>query len=282
MWIDTHAHVTASDFGEDRAEALDRASAAGVGRVIAIGSGYGVSECAAAAKLAERDPRVFATAGVHPHDAKEWSEAALTELRQWLAKPRVVAVGECGLDYFYDNSPREEQREALAAQLALAVELDLPVVLHLRCKADDAYDDFLDIWRASSGAALQGIVHCFTGGADFARKALDLGLHISFSGIVTFKRAEALRETAKQVPLTRLLVETDAPFLAPQAHRGRRNEPAYVVEVGQCLADLHGMAVEELAHITTHNAERLFELPPLASEAPCDSGAPCNGGDPSA
>ncbi len=260
MWIDTHAHVTAADYDEDRDAVIDSADAAAVKRVIAIGSGYGVSECAAAAQLAERDPRVFATAGVHPHDAREWTAATLGELRKWLARPRVVAIGECGLDYFYENSPRREQREVLAQQLRLARELHLPVVLHLRCKTEDAYTDFLEIWERESQAALEGTVHCFTGSTSFAKHALELGLHISFSGILTFKRAEALRETARALPLDRLLVETDAPFLAPQSHRGKRNEPAYVVEVGECLAQLHGLSPEELARITTANAVRLFRL----------------------
>ncbi len=260
MWIDTHAHVTAGDFDEDRSAVIDNAEAASVHRVIAIGSGYGVSECAAAAQLAERDPRVFATAGVHPHDAKEWTEDTPGELRRWLVLPRVVAVGECGLDYYYDNSPRQEQREVLTQQLGLARELDMPVTLHLRCKAEDAYADFLEIWQRESSGTLEGTVHCFTGSTDFAKRAVDLGLHISFSGILTFKRAEELRETARVLPLDRLLVETDAPFLAPQSHRGKRNEPAYVVEVGECLAELHGVTPEELARITTANAVRLFRL----------------------
>jgi len=262
MWMDTHAHVTAGDFDADRSAVLDRATAAQVQQIIAIGSGYGVSECAAAAKLAESDPRVFATAGVHPHDAKEWTDAATAELRRWLAAPRVIAVGECGLDYYYDNSPREKQREALTQQLALARELALPVILHLRCKGNDAYDDFLSIWDRESQGALEGTVHCFTGTTEFAKKAVELGLHISFSAILTFKRAEELRATAAALPLDRLLVETDAPFLAPQSHRGKRNEPAFVVEVGHCLAALRGMEATEMARITSENARRLFRLPP--------------------
>lgn len=264
MWIDTHAHVTADNFDEDRAAIIDRASEAKVHRIIAIGSGYGASECAAAAQLAQSDERIFASVGVHPHDAKDWGDESIAEVTRWISEPRVVAVGECGLDYYYDNSPRREQREALAHQLSLAREHDLPVVIHVRCQAQEAYNEFLDIWKSESAGALQGTVHCFTGTTEFAKRALDQGLNISFSGILTFKKSQELRDTAAMVPLDRVLVETDAPFLAPQPYRGKRNEPAWVVHVGQCLAEIHQLPEEELAQLTTANAERLFRLPALA------------------
>ncbi len=267
MWIDTHAHVTADAFDEDRSAIIDRASEMKVDRIIAIGSGYGASECAAAAELAQSDERIFASVGVHPHDAKDWNEEALAELTRWIDAPRVVAIGECGLDYYYDNSPRKEQRDALARQLALAREHQLPVIIHVRCQANDAYDAFLDIWKSESAGALEGTVHCFTGTTEFAKQALDQGLHISFSGILTFKKAQELRDTAAIVPLDRVLVETDAPFLAPMPHRGKRNEPAWVVHVGNCLAKIHNLPEQELAAITTANAERLFRLPTLEPQA---------------
>jgi len=261
MWIDSHAHVTAPDFDPDRELVLDRASAAGVDTLIAIGSGYSTAETQAAIRLAEADPRVFATAGVHPHDARGWSDDALPELRRLLTKPRVVAVGECGLDYYYDNSPREAQRHAFAKQVVLARELDLPVVIHVRCKDNAAYEDLLAIWKSEGAGQVRGVAHCFSGTLAFAKQALDAGLSISFSGILTFKKADELRATAKALPLDRLLVETDAPFLAPHGHRGKRNEPAFVAKVGECLAEVCGLPTVEMGRITSENTRRLFRLP---------------------
>jgi TatD DNase family protein len=261
VWLDSHCHLTADDYAADRAEVLARARAARVSTVLAIGSGYGAARLAEAAELAAHEPDVFATAGVHPHEARELDDAARARLRAALACPRVVAVGECGLDYWYENSPRAAQREAFAFQVALARELGLPVSIHVRDRGEDAYRELLEIWRAEGAGAVQGVLHCYTGSLAFARQGLDAGLCVSFSGIVTFKKAAALREVARALPLEALLVETDAPFLAPEGQRGRRNEPAFVARVGEALAALHGVDAETVAQSTAATARRLFRLP---------------------
>jgi TatD DNase family protein len=260
MWIDSHCHVTADAFAEDRAAVLDRAAAAGVERMLAIGAGYGVAHNAAAVALAAEDPRVYAAVGVHPHDAAQFDEAAAAALRGWLAAPRVVAVGECGLDYWYEHSPRAVQREVFAWHVALARELALPVVIHVRDRETTAYEELLAIWRREGGGATTGVLHCYTHDLAFAKRALDLGLEVSFSGILTFKNDRGLRATAAALPLGRLLVETDAPLLAPEGRRGARNEPARVAEVGAVLAAAQGKPVAEVAAVTAANARRLFRL----------------------
>jgi TatD DNase family protein len=261
VWIDSHCHVTADRFDADRAEALERAFAAGVEALVSIGAGYGIEGNAAALELASRDPRVFATVGVHPHDAKLLDDGGRRRLREWLAHPRVVAVGECGLDYHYLNSPREAQRAVLAEQLALARELGLPVSLHVRDDGPRAYDELLEIWRAETRGDVPGVLHCYTHDLAFALSAIEENLLVSFSGIVTFKNAETLREVARSLPLDRILVETDAPFLAPEGRRGQRNEPAWVVLVGEAIARLRGIEVGTLARATTGNARRFYGLP---------------------
>jgi len=260
-WLDSHCHITAPDFDADRSEVLERARAAGVETLIAIGSGYGVEHAARAPALAARDPRIFATVGVHPHDARHWDAVARRQVSAWLELPRVVAVGECGLDYWYEHSPREAQRRAFAEQVALARERDLPVSLHVRDRGEDAYEELLDIWRAEGGGALRGVLHCYTHTEAYARRVLDAGLSISFSGILTFQRDRGLRAVARALPLDRLLVETDAPLLAPEGQRGKRNEPAWLPRVGELLAALHGRAPAEVAAATRANARRLFRLP---------------------
>jgi TatD DNase family protein len=261
VWLDSHCHLTADDFAADRDDVLARAREAGVTTLLAIGSGYGAARLGEAADFAEGRPGVHATAGVHPHEARELDDAVRERLRAALARPEVVAVGECGLDYWYENSPREAQRRAFAWQVALARELDRPVSIHVRDRGEDAYAELLDIWRAEGGGAVEGVLHCYTGSLDFARRGLDAGLFVSFSGIVTFKKAGDLRDVARALPLDRLLVETDAPFLAPEGHRGRRNEPAWVPRVGETLAQLHGTTPEAVAEATAANARRLFRLP---------------------
>ena len=263
MWIDSHCHITADRFDEDREAAIARAQGAGVDLLVAIGSGYGLEHNERAARLAEENGQIFATAGLHPHDASLWNDDAETALRGWLARERVVAVGECGLDYHYMNSPREAQRQAFAAQVALARELSLPVSIHVRDDGPAAYDELLEIWRAEGGGEVEGVLHCYTGSLEFARRALEFGFWVSFSGIVTFKNSSELREVAEALPLDRILVETDAPFLAPQGHRGKRNEPAWVPAVGETLANLHATPVPEIARITSENARRVFGLDPF-------------------
>ncbi|MBW2272719.1 MAG: TatD family hydrolase [Deltaproteobacteria bacterium] len=261
MWLDSHCHLTADRFDDDRDDVLRRAVLAGVDTLVAIGSGYGVQGNAEAIALAEARDEVFATAGIHPHEAAELDDSVRASLRGWLAHPKVVAVGECGLDYYYMNSPREAQLRAFGEQVALARELDLPVTIHVRSDDSTAYDDLLSIWQGEGGGALEGVLHCYTGSLDFARRGVDAGLYVSFSGIVTFKKSHELRDVARGLPLDRLMVETDAPFLAPEGQRGRRNEPAFLPRVGETLAELHELPVDEVARITSANARRLYRLP---------------------
>lgn len=261
MWIDSHCHVTAEAFDVDRDAVLARAEAEGVEAFVAIGAGYGVAHNGRAVELAAGHPRVFATVGVHPHDADQLDDAARERLRAWLAAPRVVAVGECGLDYWYEHSPRAVQRRVFAEQVALARALDLPVSIHVRDRGDEGYRELLDIWRQEGGGRLEGVLHCYTHDLATAKQALDLGLRISFSGILTFRRDRGLRQVAASLPLDCLLVETDSPLLAPEGHRGSRNEPARVAAVGEALARAHGCDVAEVARVTTANARRLFRLP---------------------
>jgi TatD DNase family protein len=261
MWLDSHCHVTADEFAHDQADVIARASAAQVDALIAIGAGYGVSANARAVELAARDPRVFATVGVHPHDAAQLDDAGKQQLRDWLAAPRVVAVGECGLDYWYEHAPRARQRAVFAWHVALARELRLPVSIHVRDKQSAAYEELLDIWRAEGRGDVRGVLHCYTHDLPFARRALDAGLWVSFSGILTFKRDRGLRDVAAALPLNRVLVETDAPLLAPEGLRGRRNEPANVARVGAALALAQQKPLEEIAAATAANARALFGLP---------------------
>jgi len=261
MWIDSHCHITADEFREDRSQVLERAAEAGVDTVIAIGAGYGLEHNERALELAAGNPRLFATIGVHPHDAEQLDDEGRERLRGWVRHPRVVAVGECGLDYFYMNSPREIQREVFAEQVARAREIDLPVVIHLRDREEDAYRDLMEIWKREGGGKLEGVLHCYSHDLDFARRALDEGFYISFSGILTFKRSLELREVAAALPGDRLLVETDAPLLSPEGFRGRRNEPARVRCVGETLAEIQGCSAEEVARETAQNTRRLFRLP---------------------
>ncbi len=261
MWIDSHCHVTADAFAEDRAAVLARAREAGVEELIVIGSGYGVAQNARALELAAREPGLHATVGVHPHEASQLDDGGRARLRAWLAEARVVAVGECGLDYHYMNSPRETQRCVFAEQLCWAREHALPVSIHVRGDGPEAYEELLEIWIREGSGALEGVLHCYTGTLDFARRALDHGLCVSLSGIVTFKKADELREVARALPLDRLLIETDAPFLAPQGRRGKRNEPAWVAAVGEHVAALRNLDPEELAGATRENTRRLFRLP---------------------
>lgn len=260
-WIDSHCHISADDFDADRAEVLARAHAGGVEELIAIGAGYGIEHNRRAVELATAESGVYAAVGVHPHDASALDDAGRAQLLQWLAAPGVVAVGECGLDYHYLRSPRERQREVLAEQLSWARERKLPVSIHVRGEEPDAFGELFDLWRAIGRGELEGVLHCYTGDLDFARRALAVELYISFSGILTFKRDRGLRAVAAALPLERLLVETDAPLLAPEGHRGRRNEPARVAQVGELLATLQGRPVAEVARITAENARRLFRLP---------------------
>ena len=233
---------------------LARARAAGVAAV--VNAGADVPSSRRSIELARRHPMVFASVGVHPHDAAEADEAAWAELERLAADERVVAVGECGLDFFRDLSPRDVQRQVFARHLALAEAVGLPVIIHCR----DAYADCLDIVRAERQPPVRGVLHCFQGDDAAARGALDLGLHIGVGGTLTFPREEALRQVVAGLPLERLLVETDCPYLTPRPKRGR-NEPAHVTFVARCLAEVLGVSFERVAETTTANARAAFDLP---------------------
>lgn len=256
MFVDSHAHIDGEEFDADRDEVLARARAAGVRAILNVGTGdpHG-GNFGRAVALAEKYEGVYAAVGVHPHDAKLFDETAEALLLEFVRSRRVVAVGEIGLDYHYDNSPRDVQREVFARQLRLARTEGLPVIIHSR----EADEETLEILRAEyAGSEHGGVMHCFGGGPALAEGALALGFYISFAGNVTFKKAEALREVALTVPPDRLLVETDCPYLAPVPLRGRRNEPAYVVETARFLAELRGVGPEEFGRATAENFTRLF------------------------
>lgn len=256
MLTDTHCHLADPAYDQDRDEVLARAWAAGVGRVVIIGESLASANRALA--LAAAEPRLAVTAGVHPHDASLWNSGTEADLRARIRDPRVVAVGEMGLDYHYDHSPRPAQRLALEAQLGLAAEVGKPAVIHAR----EADDDVAAILRAHP--AVSAILHSFSSGPTLLRAGLDLGHYVSFSGMVTFKNW-GLDQAILETPADRLLVETDGPYLAPVPHRGRRNEPAYVRQVAERIATVRGIPVEELIAVTGRNALRVFgPLPPRA------------------
>jgi TatD DNase family protein len=250
--VDSHCHLDDKQFDPDRAEVIERALAAGIERMMAIGTGSGPPDLEAGLRLARQYPFMYATVGVHPHDASKATTETFAALEGLVGAEKVLAVGEIGLDYHYDFSPREVQREVFIEQLKLAGRAGKPVVIHTR----EAWEDTLRLarehWRGG------GIMHCFTGGPAEARQALDLGFHLSFGGVLTFLKADTLREAARLAPEDRLLVETDAPYLAPVPKRGRRNEPAFMVETVRRLADVRGAAPEHIAEVTTRNFERLM------------------------
>lgn len=259
MFIDSHAHIDGPEFDADRDEVVARARRAGVVAMLNVGTGdphSGVLERAIA--VAEQYESVYAAVGVHPHDARLFDDAAAVRLDKLVrSSPRILAWGEIGLDYHYDNSPRDVQREVFTRQLRLARAAGLPVIIHTR----SADEDTIEILRAEGGSIdAGGIMHCFGGGWPLAEVALELGLMISFAGNVTFKKAEPLREIARRVPLDRLLVETDCPFLTPVPFRGQRNEPARVVETARFVAELRNLAATEFGRITSNNFARLFKL----------------------
>jgi TatD DNase family protein len=261
MFVDSHAHIDGPEFDADRDEMLERALAAGVTTILNVGTGdphSGVFE--RAIELGHRHDRVYTAIGVHPHDARFYDDQAEALIKQLFETGgRVIAWGEIGLDFHYNNSPRDVQLEVFKRQLRAAREVGVPVIIHTR----EAESETIEILQSEyTDAECGGVFHCFSGSKDLARRALDLGFAISFSGIVTFRRADELREIAKEVPLDRLLIETDCPFLAPVPYRGKRNEPAYVVEVARCIAELRGLPLQEIARLTTDNFENLFD--PLA------------------
>jgi TatD DNase family protein len=249
--IDSHCHLDDKRFADDLDAVLDRAAAAGIDRILTIGTGDGPPEIDRAVRLAERYPQVYASIGVHPHDAAKVTPQTYDDLRALASHAKVIAFGEIGLDYHYDFSPREVQREVFTAQLKLALDVNLPITIHTR----EAWDDTMAILREHWSGP--GIMHCFTGDPGQAREALALGFHLSYGGVVTFKTAENVRESARITPDERLLIETDAPYLAPIPHRGKRNEPAMMIETARKLAEVRGTTSEAIATLTAANFERL-------------------------
>jgi TatD DNase family protein len=255
-FADSHCHLTDAQFDSDREAMLQRARDVGVTRFIVIGANGDFRHNEKAVALAREHADVFAVIGVHPHDAKTITDAMYARLRVLAQQPKVVGLGETGLDFYYDNSPREDQRAHFRAFIRLARELQLPLSMHVR----DAYLEAAQTLREEWGTQVQGVMHCFTGSVEEAKMLLDLGLFLSLSGIVTFKSAQELREVARFAPLDRLLIETDCPLLAPIPYRGKRNEPAYVVQVATTIADAKGIPLAEVADATRQNTERLFRL----------------------
>ena len=253
MLIDTHCHFNHKQFAENLPEFIERAQASDVRQMIVVGFDMPSSEHAV--QLSEQYPGVlFAVIGVHPHDAKDWNEEAGARLRQLSDHPHVVAIGEIGLDYHYDFSPRDLQEAAFRAQMKIARNVGLPVVIHCR----EAYEDTLQILSEEGADETGGVMHCWAGSVEEADRTVALGLALGFGGTLTFKNAESTRQAAQRVPLETLLVETDAPYLAPVPHRGKPNEPAYTRLVAEKLAELRGLSLPELATLTTANARRIF------------------------
>jgi TatD DNase family protein len=263
MFVDSHAHLEGHRFDADREQVIARAREAGVETLVAIGNGEGPVNFDCGILLAEKYAFIYATIGIHPHEAKLADQAALDRMEQLAKRPRVIAWGEIGLDYYYDHSPRDVQQDAFIQQMELARRAKLPIVIHCRPSdnSENAWEDCLHLIRehwAPSG--LGGILHCFTGNPEQAKWALDMGFLVSFAGNLTFPKAQQIRDAALQVPLDRMLIETDSPFLAPVPHRGKRNEPAFVKEVARQLGELRGLSTAEVGAQTTQNFYRFFSL----------------------
>ena len=254
MLIDSHAHIDDARFDADRDAVLERAAAADVELIINIGAD--MSSSARSVALAEKYPQIYATVGMHPHDAKEMQEQDYRQLLRWAEHPKVIAIGEIGLDYHYDLSPRPVQKEVFLRQLDIARQTGKPFVIHER----EAHADTFEIIRTAA-KGLAGVFHCFSGSIETAREYLKLGFYISVAGPVTFPKSAKTKEVAQFVPLDRLLIETDSPYLTPQAFRGRRNEPAHVRLVAEEIAALRNLSLTELALATSENARRLFKIP---------------------
>jgi len=270
LLIDSHAHLDSPRYDDDREQMLRRAAESGVGAVLAIGIGEGPAEMHLALDICREFngkpgmPRLSASAGIYPHNAAEADDAAQAKLDNLLSQPEVIACGEIGLDYYHEGAAHPIQREGLICQLKIAAARKRPILIHCRPKdgATDAWDHLFEVleehWMSTG---LGGVMHCFGGGWEQARRSLDLGFLISFAGNLTYPKAQPLREVAAQVPIDGVLVETDAPWLAPNSLRGKRNEPAFVTQTAQTLAEIHNLSAPEIAEATTKNFARLFKLP---------------------
>jgi TatD DNase family protein len=271
MYIDSHAHLDGPRFDPDRAEVISRAQGAGVSTILAIGIGEGPGTLDCAVKLAAQYHFIYATTGIHPHEAAKATDADFSQLEGLARAPKVIACGEIGLDYYYDHSPRDIQKNVFIRQMEIARAAKLPIIIHCRASdknedsSNNAWNDCLSMieqhWKPSG---LGGILHCFTSTWPHAKRALDMGFLISFAGNITFPKAQQIRDSAKEVPLDGILIETDCPFLAPVPHRGKRNEPAYVIEVARQLAELKGLTPEEIGARTSQNFRSFFSLPDAA------------------
>jgi TatD DNase family protein len=259
MLVDSHAHLEGSRFDADRDDVIARARAGGIDAILTVGQVEADwSGLEASFALADRYPFVYTSVGLHPHDARLFTDETAERMLAAARRPKVVAWGECGLDFYYDNSPRDAQRAAFRSQLRLARQTGLPVILHSRDAAAETLAILEEEW---AGSARGGVFHCFTYDDEVALRAVEAGFHVSFSGIVTFKTAEEVKRAAAAVPADRILVETDCPFLAPIPFRGKRNEPVYVREVAAEIARIRGVTVEEIGRVTTENFRRLFGVP---------------------
>ncbi len=263
MFVDSHAHLDGKQFDSDREQVIARALEAGVRTVVAIGNGDGPPMLDAGIRLAEKRPFMYATIGIHPHEASLATEDAYREMERLARHPKVIAWGEIGLDYFYDHSPRELQKQVFVRQMELAGPAKLPIVIHCRPSdnSENAWDDCLGLIQDQwSPNGIGGILHCFTGNAAQAKRALDMGFMISFAGNVTFPKAQQIRDAALEIPLDRMLIETDCPYLAPVPHRGKRNEPAFVKQTAAKLGELRGLPMEEVGEQTSRNFYKFFKL----------------------
>jgi TatD DNase family protein len=254
--VDSHAHIQGKEYAGEVEAVIARARAAGIDKIIAVGGAGELSSNHDAVALADSYENVYATVGMHPHDAKDVGPEDLKSLRELTVHPKVVAVGETGLDYYYSHSPHGVQRRVFAEFIHLARQTRLPLVVHER----DAAQDAAQLLRSEGNGDLRGVIHCFTGNYEPACAYLDLGFYLSFTGIITFKNAEPLRDVVRQVPLEKLFVETDSPYLTPVPHRGKRNEPAYVRLVAEALAMIKGVSLEDVAQITSGNVRDLFNI----------------------
>jgi len=263
IFVDSHAHLETEQFEADREQVIARAREAGIETILAIGSGTGPGSLDCAIRLAEQHDFIYATIGIHPHEAKLARDADFEEMAQLATRPKVIAWGEIGLDYFYDHSPRDIQQQVFLKQLQLAQLVKLPIVIHCRPSngSEDAWEDCLKLldehWVPSG---LGGVLHCFAGAWDHAKRALDMGFMISFAGNVTFPKAQQIRDAAKEVPLDRMLIETDSPFLAPVPYRGKRNEPLFVKEAARQIGEIRGQSMEDIGFQTANNFYRFFSL----------------------
>lgn len=263
MFVDSHAHLDGKQFDSDREQVIARAREAGVRTMVAIGNGDGPPNLDAGIQLAEKYPFMYATIGIHPHEARLADDAAYETMERLARHPKVITWGEIGLDYYYDHSPRETQKMVFSRQMELAAAANLPIVVHCRPSdgSDDAWKNCLGLiqnqWAAKG---IGGILHCFTGTWPQAKQALDMGFMISFAGNLTFPKAQQIRDAALEVPLDRMLIETDAPYLAPVPHRGKRNEPAFVKETARRLGELRGLSMEDVGEQTSQNFYNFFKL----------------------